>query len=50
MALPVFESARISRTSTITLNGPLGEVFPLFGPVREKEWAAGWEPRVLYSE
>jgi hypothetical protein len=49
MAVSVFKSERISRTSTITLNAPLERVFPLFGPVREKEWAAGWEPQVLYS-
>jgi hypothetical protein len=30
------------------VNGPLETVFPLFGPVREKEWAAGWDPEVLY--
>jgi len=40
---------RISRTSTITLNAPLEKVFPLFGPIREMEWAAGWEPHVLYA-
>ena len=44
-----FKSARISRTSSIILNAPLKKVFPLFGPIREKEWAAGWEPRVLYA-
>ena len=46
---PGFKSARISRTSSIILNGPLKKVFPLFGPIREKEWAAGWEPQVLYA-
>jgi hypothetical protein len=43
-----FTSERISRTSVITLKAPLKEVFPLFGPLREKDWAAGWEPQVLY--
>ena len=33
----------------ITLKGPLATVFPLFGPVREKEWAPGWEPQILFS-
>ena len=36
-----FESKRISRTSIITLNAPLEKVFPLFGPIKEKEWADG---------
>jgi hypothetical protein len=44
-----FKLARISRTSNIALNAPLKKVFPLFGPMREKEWAAGWEPQVLFA-
>ena len=43
-----FEAARITRTSRITLNGPLSEVFPLFGPIKESEWAPGWAPRIIY--
>lgn len=49
MAFSVHKLARISRTSVITLNAPLAKVFPLFGPIKEKEWAPGWEPKVLYS-
>ena len=40
-------SDTIARTATLTLHGPLAEVFPLFGPVREAEWAAGWSPRFV---
>ena len=47
--IPDFRSARISRTSVIILNASLKKVFPLFGPIKEKEWAAGWEPQVLYA-
>ncbi len=39
----------VSRASTIRLNGPLAEVFPLFGAVREKEWAEGFDIRLIYS-
>jgi hypothetical protein len=39
----------LTRQSTIRLNGTMAEVFPLFGAVREKEWAAGWNPRLVYS-
>jgi hypothetical protein len=39
---------RISRTRTIVLRGTLDEVFPLFGPIREKEWAPGWDPTIIY--
>lgn len=41
---------RISRTSTITLNGPLETVFPLFGPIKEMAWAEGWQPEIIYSQ
>jgi len=39
----------VSKTSTITLNSPLADVFPLFGPLREKDWAEGWQPQILHS-
>jgi hypothetical protein len=35
-------------TFTITLNAPPAGAFPLFGPVREAEWAEGWAPAFLY--
>jgi hypothetical protein len=47
MTIPHFASKRITRTSSITLKAPIAKVFPLFNPVREKEWAAGWEPQFL---
>jgi hypothetical protein len=49
MTSPAFTAKRISKTSNITLNGPLVTVFPLFGPIREKEWASGWDPQILFS-
>ena len=33
---------------TIRLNGSVAEVTPLFGPVREAEWAPGWTPEFAY--
>jgi hypothetical protein len=39
---------RISRTRSIILKGTPDEVFPLFGPIREKEWAPGWDPTIIY--
>jgi len=47
MVTSSFISKRITRTSTITLNAPIEKVFPLFNPVREKEWAADWKPHFL---
>jgi len=49
MTSSAFTPRRISRTSTITLNASLKEAFSLFGPIREREWAAGWDPQILYS-
>ena len=42
-----FEPKRISRTATITVNAPLEEAFALFGPIREKDWADGWDPQPI---
>ena len=47
MTMSHFASKRISRTSSITLKAPIAKVFPLFNPVKEREWAAGWEPQFL---
>ena len=32
----------------IHLNAPVSEVTPLFGPVRETEWAPTWKPRFIH--
>ena len=29
---------------------PLGTVFPLLCPVREREWLEGWDPTIVYTE
>jgi hypothetical protein len=41
---------RYAHTQTLRLNAPPASVFPLFGPVREAEWVAGWSPTILYAE
>jgi hypothetical protein len=48
-SLKTIEAERMSKSATIHLNGSIQEVFPLFGPVREMEWAEGWQPIILYS-
>ncbi|HEX6850978.1 MAG TPA: hypothetical protein VF139_06190 [Candidatus Polarisedimenticolaceae bacterium] len=40
---------RASHTYRQTLNAPAAKVFPLLCPVRELEWAEGWEPRLVVS-
>src|ERR1700747_1769006 len=37
-----------AQSFTIELNGSVADVTPLFGPVREAEWAAGWSPRFIH--
>ena len=44
----ILEEAKInSKASSIKLEGGLQQVFPLFGPVKEKEWAEGWNPQMV---
>ena len=45
-----FKAERVQRTASIVMNAPIEKVFPLFGPIREKEWTTGWEPSVLLSK
>lgn len=40
---------RIQKTATIWVQAPVQAAFPLFGPVREKEWAYGWDPQIVYG-
>ncbi len=37
-----------TQSFTILLQGSVAEATPLFGPVREAEWAPGWSPRFLH--
>jgi len=37
-----------TKSFTITLNGPVSVVTPLFGPIREVEWAPDWRPHFLH--
>jgi Polyketide cyclase / dehydrase and lipid transport. len=43
------KAERIQRTASFIVNTSIEKAFPLFGPVREKEWATGWEPEIIYS-
>jgi hypothetical protein len=49
-AVSQFEANHVERTATITLVAPPEKVFPLFEPVGEKAWAAGWDPRFVYPQ
>jgi len=43
-----FKPERIQCSASFIIHGKIENVFPLFGPIREKEWAHGWEPEILY--
>lgn len=38
----------MERTTVIRLEGDVARVFPLFGPLREREWAEGWNPSIVW--
>ena len=40
----------IEQSAQIVLKAPIEVVFPLFGPIEEKKWARGWDPKVLYPK
>ena len=37
-----------TQSFTVALNGSVASVTPLFGPVREAEWAPNWTPRFIH--
>ena len=37
-----------TQSFNVTLKGSVADVTPLFGPVRETEWAPSWRPRFLH--
>ena len=41
---------RVTRSYLQTIEGTPEEIMPLYCPVREAEWCAGWDPIVVYSE
>ena len=49
MASNEFRARRASRSYTQVNTAPPAEVFPLLCPVREREWAPGWDCDLVYS-
>ena len=50
MAETNFKSERISKEASITLNGNIKDVFPLFNAFEERKWAHGWDLDLIYPE
>lgn len=45
-----FKSKKISQTSTISCNGNIEKVFPLFDAFEERKWAKDWQLSLIYPE
>jgi hypothetical protein len=43
-----FQGYRAVNRGSFFVPFPVEEVFPLYGPVKETNWAPGWEPQWLY--
>jgi hypothetical protein len=47
--MEIIDPIKVSRTFTQSIIAPPKIVFPLLCPVREVEWANGWNPRLVIS-
>jgi|GEM_PF-600223 len=43
-----FVARHIKKQASITLNGTIDVVWPLFDPLNEGKWAPAWRPEILY--
>ncbi len=48
--MSTFKNCRITHEYTQTNNAAPEKVFPLLCPVREADWAPGWQYRLIYSD
>ncbi len=46
----IVEPIRVERSYIQKLRGKPESIFPLLCPVREKEWAEGWDPLEVYTQ
>ena len=46
--MSTFIAQRVTRSHVIHLPAAVQYVFPLFEPLGEKHWVAGWDPEMLY--
>jgi hypothetical protein len=47
--MQIVEPVRVERTYVQKLRGKPEDIFPLLCPVRESEWAEGWDPLQVYT-
>lgn len=44
------KSSKLIRSYQQKIEAPIGEVFVLLCPVREKEWLSGWDYKMIFTE
>jgi hypothetical protein len=47
---PLVASTPVTQVGTFHLDAPLSRVIPMFTALGERNWAPGWEPRILSGE
>ena len=45
-----FVARHVEKSATITVHGDIDTVWPLFDPINERKWAAGWDPEILHPQ
>ena len=48
--MKIVQPRRVTRSYSQTIEGSKDDIMPLYCPVKEAEWCAGWNPVVVYSE
>lgn len=48
--MQIVDPVRVERSYTQKLLGKPDTIFPLLCPVREAEWAEGWDPRAVFTK
>ena len=48
--MQIIDPVRVRRSYIQKLRAKPADVFPLLCPVREREWAEGWDPLAVYSK
>lgn len=46
----IVDPVRVERSYTQKLRGKPGAIFPMLCPVREAEWAEGWDPLSIFTK
>jgi hypothetical protein len=45
----MFEAQHVTRSEVLLFGVPPAQLFPLFTPLKEKQWSEGWDPQMIFS-